>query len=639
MDEQALIDRAQAGDADALGELLIAHRSACFAFALQLGVCHADAEGICQNAFLCAAKKVASYRPTGSFRSWLFSLVLRAWTDWLDADHARQRREKEYAMQRHKIAVVEINAAESRELQQGLADSMARLEDKYRLPVALHYMHGLSYSETAIVLDIPEGTVATNIRRGLEKLRDLMTTAGYACVTPVLTTTLSQIPQAAAPASLTAYIQSLTVSVGVKSAGAITAAKTVGVALGWKIVASIFVATFLGFGGYQSWTRLYSAIAIPIEETAAEAETGPVKPAKSSDIIITPRSCDAWNAFDEIARRGGTKVFMLGGRKTLLVPVELRFKPVEGRKLIEAVAAARNLKVVWIQDGRRAVLYSSVSDERVERVRKELALADVVARREAVWRASWMFDARITPLLVKAAKDVDAKVAQQAITGLRRMTWDVVLALDETAVDLLAAELNSQDACVRYIAIKSASSVGEEKALAFIEKALIDQDVEVRRYAMCAFGRMSAALAGNHREKASLLLEKALTDQDVEVRSVAAFVLGDIGGEKALALIEKALTDNDADVCRNAISALGNIGGSKALALIEKNLTSQNVNARHGAARALDRMDSADGLKALALIEKALTDNDANVCRNAISALGHIGGSKALVFSHKRMCW
>ncbi|MFH0938911.1 MAG: hypothetical protein V1899_06490 [Planctomycetota bacterium] len=72
---------------------------------------------------------------------------------------------------------------------------------------------------------------------------------------------------------------------------------------------------------------------------------------------------------------------MLGDYNTLLVPVELRFQPVEGRKLIEAVAAAHNLKVAWTQNGRYAVLYTGAADDEIERVRKDLALADATVRR------------------------------------------------------------------------------------------------------------------------------------------------------------------------------------------------------------------------------------------------------------------
>ncbi|MFH0939918.1 MAG: HEAT repeat domain-containing protein [Planctomycetota bacterium] len=113
----------------------------------------------------------------------------------------------------------------------------------------------------------------------------------------------------------------------------------------------------------------------------------------------------------------------------------------------------------------RRILYTSVADDEVERIKNDLAFADVAVRRETICRAGWLRDARVAPLLVKAAKDMDAEVARQAIIGLRRMTWDAVLAMDEDAFDLLVAELNSQNAGVRSNAVSALGSVGGEKTL------------------------------------------------------------------------------------------------------------------------------------------------------------------------------
>ncbi|MFH0938092.1 MAG: HEAT repeat domain-containing protein [Planctomycetota bacterium] len=232
---------------------------------------------------------------------------------------------------------------------------------------------------------------------------------------------------------------------------------------------------------------------------------------------------------------------MFGGRSLLLMPVELRFQPVEGRKLIEAVAATRNLKVAWIQSNKCAVLYTGVADIEIERVRNDLALADVTARREAAWRAGWLRDARVVPLLMKAAKDVDVEVARQAIIGLRRATWDTVLALDETAVDLLVADLNSRNVTVRRNAVYALGNVGSERALALIEKAITDQDVNVRHNAISALNSIGG-------KKALVLIEKMFVDQDANVRVKAVETLGCVGGKKARnALLKQLAAENDRD--------------------------------------------------------------------------------------------
>lgn len=205
--------RAQAGDREALGGLLMAEQAACFRFALRLTGSPADAEDVCQDALLRACRGIAGCRPSGSFRSWLLRIVLCAHRDRLEADRARGRRERRWGMERGRTQRQEPGAElERRELKQRVETLLAGLEDAYRLPIALHYEQGLKYSEVAAVLDMPEGTVATNIRRGLERLREMLQSSGLACAGPALAAALQGGPAVAVPAGLTGAIRSLTSS-------------------------------------------------------------------------------------------------------------------------------------------------------------------------------------------------------------------------------------------------------------------------------------------------------------------------------------------------------------------------------------------------------------------------------------------
>ena len=228
------------------------------------------------------------------------------------------------------------------------------------------------------------------------------------------------------------------------------------------------------------------------------------EPATAS-VSVTPRGYDAWEAFDELARQGGPKVLMLGEWwwRPLVVPVELRFKPVDGRKLVEAVAAEYELKVAWVREGKYAILFAGAADQEVARVKDDLASADAAVRREAAWRGGWLRDVRIVPLLVKAAKDADAEVARQAVVGLRRMRLGCRPGAGRSRMGTLAAELASHDANVRRGAASALGSVGGEKALALIEKALADQDADVRCGAASRAGeRGRGEGAGAHRKGA-----------------------------------------------------------------------------------------------------------------------------------------
>jgi len=69
---------------------------------------------------------------------------------------------------------------------------------------------------------------------------------------------------------------------------------------------------------------------------------------KTPEVTVTPHDASVSSAFDELRRKGGPRVAVLGTapqpwafpRWTVRIPTEYRFKPVSGYELIEAVAAA-----------------------------------------------------------------------------------------------------------------------------------------------------------------------------------------------------------------------------------------------------------------------------------------------------------
>ena len=82
MDEQALIRRAQAGDATAFGELLDLHYDTIFRFAWKWCRHRTNAEDIAQLACIKLANSLAQYRFQAAFSSWLYRLVISCAQDW-----------------------------------------------------------------------------------------------------------------------------------------------------------------------------------------------------------------------------------------------------------------------------------------------------------------------------------------------------------------------------------------------------------------------------------------------------------------------------------------------------------------------------------------------------------------------------
>jgi RNA polymerase sigma-70 factor (ECF subfamily) len=55
-----------------------------------------------------------------------------------------------------------------------IRDALATLEADERLPIALAFFQGHSYRRVAEILDLPEGTVKSRIRRGMSRLKELL---------------------------------------------------------------------------------------------------------------------------------------------------------------------------------------------------------------------------------------------------------------------------------------------------------------------------------------------------------------------------------------------------------------------------------------------------------------------------------
>src|SRR3954453_21872333 len=72
-----LVRRAQAGDADAFGELVERNRRAVFRAALAVLGSAAEADDAAQDAFVMAYRKLGSFRGEAAFRTWILAIAWR----------------------------------------------------------------------------------------------------------------------------------------------------------------------------------------------------------------------------------------------------------------------------------------------------------------------------------------------------------------------------------------------------------------------------------------------------------------------------------------------------------------------------------------------------------------------------------
>lgn len=157
---------AAAGGRGAFGELVRRHGSAVRALLRRLGADPALADDLAQDAFLLAFERVAEFRGEGTFVAWVkriaARLYIRRWRRRGRLDEAIEFDE------RHGL-VSEGESAAARRVD--LDDALKELSPSERLCVSLCFGAGLSHGEAAEALGAPLGTVKSQVKRGLDKLR------------------------------------------------------------------------------------------------------------------------------------------------------------------------------------------------------------------------------------------------------------------------------------------------------------------------------------------------------------------------------------------------------------------------------------------------------------------------------------
>ena len=147
------------------------HQSSVRAFLMRLCRNGPLADDLAQETFLSAFRKLATYRQSGGFVSWLFGIAYRCFLQ-----HRRsEKRALEVHNQLHLLA--DTNALYYEQLapvQRDLERALMQLEEKQAAAISLNMSIGFSHAEVAEIMDMPLGTVKSLINRGLAKLRELL---------------------------------------------------------------------------------------------------------------------------------------------------------------------------------------------------------------------------------------------------------------------------------------------------------------------------------------------------------------------------------------------------------------------------------------------------------------------------------
>ena len=169
--DERIIDDCRQGDREAFRLLFEAYKDKVFSIAVySFRGDESVARDITQQVFLKLMTTIVQFRGDSEFSTWLYRLVINTCTD-------EQRRRRRFFPLGDSVAMKRVGERRPQEkhyarleLAESVKAAISELKPKFRLPILLKYIEGLSYEEIAAVLDCSMGTVASRLNRGHKAL-------------------------------------------------------------------------------------------------------------------------------------------------------------------------------------------------------------------------------------------------------------------------------------------------------------------------------------------------------------------------------------------------------------------------------------------------------------------------------------
>ena len=184
-DEASLVQLARVGEDDAFAELVRRHQRPVYLLARSLVRDAAEAEDMTQEAFLRASRNLDLLADPGRFGVWLRRITFGVCVDWLrkfrpQLFRSTDARPTDANGHAHDgAALVEelgdpapspFDALAQRELTRRVMSALDRLPARYRVPLTLYHIDGLSHARVAAALGVSAGTVRSLVSRARRRL-------------------------------------------------------------------------------------------------------------------------------------------------------------------------------------------------------------------------------------------------------------------------------------------------------------------------------------------------------------------------------------------------------------------------------------------------------------------------------------
>ena len=168
--ERELVERCRRGDEGAFQDLVEQYKDLVFAIIGRTVQDRSRAEDVAQDVFLRIHRGLPYFRGEARLSTWIYRIVANVVVQdhgrpWLTATGDDRPRDDTGSTDRRFGDL---------ELRDRLEKAIERLPANYRLLIAAHYLHGVQYEDLAEALQLPLGTLKTQLYRAKQQLRRLL---------------------------------------------------------------------------------------------------------------------------------------------------------------------------------------------------------------------------------------------------------------------------------------------------------------------------------------------------------------------------------------------------------------------------------------------------------------------------------
>jgi len=182
-DESSLVDELQAGSEAAFDSLVTHYHASVFSLVYGILSDRADAADVTQEVFLHAFRGIHGFHRRSSLKTWLYRISVRQALNhrrWCWRHHRQQfsidieENEGVPAFELRDGLATPFEQCAAHEIQATVRRALSAVPAVFRSAVILRDLEGLSYEETAEVLEVSVGTVKSRILRGRRLLKEIL---------------------------------------------------------------------------------------------------------------------------------------------------------------------------------------------------------------------------------------------------------------------------------------------------------------------------------------------------------------------------------------------------------------------------------------------------------------------------------